>query len=410
MSTTNPAAALDAALASQEYLVSPHEINHRLRSEQPVHWSDHWQGWMLSRYHDVKFVLHKHALFSSGDQVSRRLEFLLRNAPSDAKAQLMEFWGFQGLFQSDPPSYTRYRSQMIKALTPRLERVEPRVEEIAQELLDRVAPRGHCDLVADFGQVLPATILFELIGIAEDDRATLLRWADTLTQTFADSSGENALASTATLKEAYVWARRISEERRRDPGDDVISLILASDAFGSMTERDVLSTVVFLLTAGQGTLASLIPTCIYLLLAHPDQLEEVVDDPEMAVRAVDETLRYESPIQQLGRTVVEDCSVGGVDFAAGEMVFAMIGAGNRDPEVFANPDEFDIHRDASDHLGFGYGAHFCLGSSLARLEARIAIPLVLKRLRGLRLAGPIQWQPNTAFRSPTTLPVGFDVT
>jgi len=399
---------LDEALADAGYLVQPHEVNRRLRDEDPVHWSDEWQGWLVSRHQDVREVLQDYESFSSADQVLRRVEYLLRNTAPDAKEQLLEFWSFQGLFQSDPPAYVRYRSQMIRALTPRLARVEGRVYELANELLDGIEGQGSCELVGDFAEVLPATILFELLGIPPEERSLLLKWADTLTQTFGDSTGGKALESTATLREAYGWAREVTEQRQRAPGDDIISAIVTSDVFGSIGERDVLSTVIFLLTAGQGTLASLIPSCIYLLLRHEDQLERLKRDEKLVEGAVEEALRYESPIQVLGRTASRNYEIGGRSFEPGDMVFAMIGSANRDEACFPEPDRFDIGRDASQHLAFGFRTHHCLGARLARIEARIVVPLILSRLKGLHVESDIEWQLNVAFRVPSALRLTFD--
>ncbi|SRR6266568_1417529 len=402
---------LETAIASPEYLVDPHRINHRLRAEEPVHWSSTWDGWLVSRYADAKAVLDRHSQFSSGSQVTKRLEYLLRDLPDEARASLMKFWGFQGLFQSDPPSYLRYRNQMIKALTPRLEKVEPRVQEVTNGLLDRALEAGHIDLVADFGAKLPSTILLELLGIAPDEWSMLMQWADTLTQTFSDPTGKKALESTATLEQGFVWARRVLEERRSNPSDDILSIIATVGDFETVDERDILSTAVFLLTAGQNTLASLIPVMVYLLLKYPQQLKTLTEQPDTLAGAVEEALRIESPIQQLGRVVVQDVELGGQQLKAGDMVFSILGAANRDPAVFENPDQFDIRRvNLSRHIAFGHGVHLCVGASLARLEARLAVPSILQRLPGLELDGEIAWQPNTAFRVPTTLPLRFATT
>jgi cytochrome P450 len=293
-----------------------------------------------------------------------------------------------------------------------IERLRPRIQEIADSLIDRVAGAGEMELVADFAFPLPITVIAELLGVPAAERARFREWsAAMVTPALAAAEAEHADA----LLTAFVdYLLALFVERRREPGEDLVSALVAvEDGGDTLSEEELCSMVALLIVAGHETTVSLIGNATLALLTHPEQRALVERDRSVLPRAVEELIRYDGPVERtLNRWAAVDVELRGQKIRRGESVIVVLGAADRDPERFEEPDELDLaaERDAR-HLGFGRGSHFCLGAPLARLEAEIALGTLLRRLPGLRLAvsqAELRWRPVPLFRSLVELPVAWD--
>ncbi len=310
----------------------------------------------------------------------------------------------------DAPDHTRLRGLISKAFTPRsVERLRPRISQLTEELLAPLRLAGRCDVIDDVAFPLPVTVICELLGIPAQDRdmfrqhtrdlAVILDW-DVAPEKFGAAAGA-ALAFTAYLVPLF-------EDRRRNPKDDLISALVAAEEAGDRLEAaELLTTVILLLTAGHETTMNLIGNGLLALLRHPEQLELLRARPELMPSAVEELLRYDSPVRLTVRTARVDATLAGETIRAGEQVIALLDSANHDPLVFPSPDRLDITRDAHRHLALGAGAHFCLGAALARAEAQIALS-ALVALPDLSLAvEQPRWRPLVTFHALESLPVTF---
>jgi cytochrome P450 len=278
-------------------------------------------------------------------------------------------------------------------------------------LLDRVTGAGRMDVIEDLAYPLPVTVISELLGVPVDDADQVKTWSrdvaralDAIALPVGPEVLERGRAATRGMVEYF---GRLADERRRRPGDDLLSgLVEAEEAGDRLTERELLATCVLLYVAGHETTVNLVGNGLLALLRHPDEWRRLRRDPARLPGAIEELLRWDGPVQRTGRMAAEDVEIGGVAIPAGTLVLAMLGAANRDPAQFAEPDRLDVTRDEPRHLAFGAGIHYCLGAPLARLEGRVAIGTVLRRFSGLALAveRPI-WRPSSALRGLETLPV-----
>jgi len=306
----------------------------------------------------------------------------------------------------DPPAHTRLRRLVNKVFTAgRIEALRPRIREIADDLLDGFAGKGEVDLVAEYAFPLPITVICELLGVPMDDRDSFRDWSNTVVSGMA-SGGDNhqAVQSLAT------YIVDLIAVKRGDLGDDLLSqLIAVTDGGDRLSERELVSMVFLLLIAGHETTVNLIANGAYLLLTHPEELRRVTADPGLIPGAVEEFLRYESPVETTTpRFTSEPVEIGGVTIPAGEVVLVSLSSVNRDEARFADPARFDIDRRDTPHLAFGHGIHFCLGAPLARLEGQVAFEQMLSRLPDLALAvpaGDLAWRPGLLIRGLVDLPV-----
>jgi cytochrome P450 len=303
----------------------------------------------------------------------------------------------------DPPHHTRLRSLVSQAFTAaRVTLLEPRIEVIARELIDRIARTGTFDFMAAFAEPLPVIVIAELLGVPSEDRQMFCAWSSRLVAGtgMTASAAELQLFRQASADLTQYLAEQI-RHRRRHPGDDLISsLVAARDQEGRMTEAELLGSCVLLLMAGNETTVNLLGNGMLTLLRHPQQLEWLRKHPEQLASAIEEMLRFESPVQRaLLRVVTETVTIGRTTIEAGDRVSAILGAANRDPAQFPDPDRFDPGRTPNRHLAFGAGMHFCLGAVLARAEARIGFGQILTRLPTLRLVqGAAVWRTHPMFR------------
>ncbi len=375
-------------LFNDETLANPYPTYARFRSQDPVHWDEDDERWQLFRYDDVTTVLR------SPSASSERNEAIMRFVPRRYRP-LMEFRS-KSMISRDAPDHNRLRLLVSKAFTSRaVEAMTSNIQHLVDGFLDAVQSRGRMDVIADLAYPLPVTVIAEMLGVPPEDRARFKHWSDELA-TLAGGGGSPAalkrsdyarIAQSYTELIAYFGA--ITAQRRIKPQGDLLSaLVQAEEAGDRLSEDELFANATLLLVAGNETTTNLIGNGTYALLRHPDQLQKLRENPALVASAVEEFLRYDSPVQMTARLLKDDLEVRGKQLRKGQMVVVFLGAANRDPAVFSEPDRLDIARTDNKHLSFGLGSHFCLGAQLARLEARIAFETLLRRMPNLRLDGP----------------------
>jgi cytochrome P450 len=335
---------------------------------------------LVARYADVRAVLLDHANFSSAQL-----------ATSGFEEQNNLFGHDPSMLVADPPVHTRLRRLVSRDFTPRrIRELEPRIREIAAQLVDTAQRKGSLDVMADVANTLPVMVIAEMLGVPPEMYQTFKHWSDKIVE------ADNVLPGMPmpddiklAMSELRDFFSTQIEQRRGRPGPDLVSaLVAAHEQSEALSAGELLAFVILLLLAGNETTTNLIGNGTLALGHHPDQMSLLRQKPELMPRAIDEMLRYDGPVQSTFRTAICDTKVGGTDIKAGTGVFVMVAAANRDPAHFPDPDKFDITRDPNDHLAFGEGIHFCLGSGLARVEGSIAIATMLERFPRLRLANP----------------------
>jgi pimeloyl-[acyl-carrier protein] synthase len=385
----------------------PYPLYHRLRAEDPVHRSA-LGFWVLTRHADVLGVLRDQRM-SRDPRSSQRLGQLRSSTEMDDLLGSEET--APSMLFVDPPDHTRLRALVNKAFTPAaVGRLRPRVEAIVAGLLDQVAGAGAMDVVEDLAYPLPVTVICELFGVPEADRDRFRAWSRELVRLLdplvADDALQRAMKARLALRD---YLRDLIAERRVHPGADLLTaLISAEDQGQQLSEAELVSMCVLLLVAGHETTVNLIANGTLALLRNPEARASLQADPELAGSAVEELLRYDSPVQFTSRHALADLDIGGRRIRAGETVIGVLGAANRDPAQFPDPDRLDLARAPNRHIAFGGGIHFCLGAPLARMEARIAIPALLERLPGLELGPePPVRRDTVTLRGLSSLPATF---
>jgi cytochrome P450 len=312
----------------------------------------------------------------------------------------------------NPPDHTRLRRLVSRAFTPRMiERLAPRIEEVTAGLVGDAIAAGSTDLLTGLAAPLPVIVISELLGVPAADHTRFVEWSHAMARgldpdfVLPPEVREQQARARAEFADYF---RHLAARRRADPGDDLLSaLVVVSDAGDALTEDELLATCTLLLIAGHETTTNLIGNGVLALLRDPAQYDALVADPALVDGAVEEMLRYDSPVQLTARAALQDTTVGGVPAPAGTFALAVIGAANRDPDAHNDPEAFDITRPPTRHLAFGQGIHFCLGSPLARLEGRIALRELATRAPRMRLAGEPVWKENVTLRGLSALPVSL---
>jgi cytochrome P450 len=392
-------------LLDPDVLADPYPLYHRLRTESPVYWDPFLHAWVVTRYADVVTVLHRFS--AQRTPTPEQLAAMGLQTLTPIAAVMVR----QMLFL-DPPAHTRIRGLASQAFTPRrVERLRAHIQEITDALLDPLVERGRLDVIADLAEPLPAIVTAEMLGVPTADARQLKAWS----ADFAEMLGNfqhnpdrvaGVIRSTEAMTEYFRDAIR---EQQRRPREGLIQALLTAEVDGDrFTEAEVIANVIVTMVGGQETTTNLIGNGVLSLLRHPDELARLRDDPSLVGPAVEELLRYESPSQHTARLAPEDLVLGGQAIRRRQAVIAVMAAGNRDPERFADPDRLDLTRPDNRHLAFGWAAHFCFGAPLARVEGQIAFASLLRRLPELRLqAGPLVWRQNLGLRGLTALPVAF---
>lgn len=388
----------------------PYPYYRSLRERDPFHRSYLADGWVLSRYADVEAVLSDRR-FSADERNQRRWKSIRARAERRGLPDPYET-DRASMLRLDPPDHTRLRNLVSKAFTPRaVERMRSRTEEVIDELLARLPASGRIELVGDFAAPLPVTVIAEMLGVPSADRDRFRHWSDEAVKTLGDSTAEEEKAALRAMEELGEYIGAVAEERRREPRADLLSALVAAEEEGDkLSEQELFTTCVLLLVAGNETTTKLIGNAILALLRSPEQLELLRSEPKRIPGAVDELLRYDGPVQLTSRMVTEDTELAGRRLEKGQQLVLLLGAANRDPAQFEDPDRLDVTRENVRHLAFGQGLHFCLGAQLARLEGRLALEALITRLPDLRLAGPddaVTWSTNTVLRGPMVLPLAI---
>ena len=402
-------------LYSDAFRTDTYAIFARMREDDPVFCQPGLDGetpiWWVTRYDDAEAVLLDDERFARDPRLALTPDEL---AAFDAGLPDSMAFINSSMLERDGHDHRRLRRLVSKAFTPRMiEHLRPRIQEIADGLIDPVASKGEMELVSSFAFPLPITVIAELLGVPPADRDRFREWSNAMVSPALSAAELERFGVLMTDFVAYLHV--LFEQRRREPGEDLVSALVAvEDGGDTLSEEELSSMVALLIVAGHETTVSLIGNATLALLTHPEQRAALERDPSLLPRAVEELIRYDGPVERtLNRWAAVDVELRGQKIHRGESVIVVLGAADRDPGRFGAPDRLDFtaERD-SRHLGFGRGSHFCLGAPLARLEAQIALGTLLRRLPGLRLAIPqeeLRWRPVPLFRSLVALPVAWDV-
>ena len=392
-------------LLEPEVLANPYPLYHKLRTEDPVHWDRFLHTWVVTRYPDVLNVLHS---FSADRTPTPEQLTAMGLSGLNPIAKVMVK---QMLFM-DAPAHTRLRGLASAAFTPaKVEVLRGHIQEIADDLLDRVQGRGHMDIIADFAAPMPAIVTAGMLGVPTEDHEDLKKWS----ADFAEMLGNfqhnpdrlpRVLESTNNLTTYFQAA---IEKTRQHPREGLIHSFMTAEINGDrLTDEEIVANCIVTMVGGQETTTNLIGNGLLTLMRNREQLERLRDTPSLIPSAVEELLRYESPSQHTGRIAREDVQIGDKQIKKGQAVMAIMAAANRDPARFPDPDELILDRKDNKHLAFGWSSHFCFGAPLARMEGQIAFETVLRRLPNLDLSpGPLTWRNNSGLRGLMALPVTF---
>ncbi len=385
-----------------EFLADPYPMYHRLRTEEPVHHSP-LGFWVLTRYDDVVAALRDPRLAKEAIAGFIAARF---GAPIPQMGLSM--------LDRDPPDHTRLRALVSKAFTPRVvETLRPHIQQIVDGLVDAVQDKGSMDLIEEFAYPLPVIVICEMLGVPVEDHERFKGWGldiarglDAILLPPDSEVGRRAVAGRRALADYF---RELIAERRAAPRADMLSALIAAEEAGDkLSEEELLATCILLLVAGHETTVNLIGNGTLALLRHPDQLRRLRDNPGLIGPAVEELLRYDGPVQRTARIPSEDITIRGHTIGKGEMVMPFIGAADRDPAQFPEPDRLDIARADNRHIAFGWGIHFCLGAPLARVEGQIAVNTLLKRLPKLAIdTDKPEFRQSLTLRGLRALPVRF---
>jgi cytochrome P450 len=386
-----------------EFVEDPYPTYRRLREEDPVHQSP-LGFWVLTRYEDVVSSLKDPRMVKEPIAAFVAARFGLPAPPTGMGLSMLD---------RDPPDHTRLRGLVSKAFTPRvIEQLRPHIQGIVNRLLDKVEGEPGMDLIEQFAYPLPVIVICEMLGVPVADHERFKGWgldiARGLDAILLPPDSPVAERSMHARHGLAAYFRELIAERRAAPRDDMLSgLIAAEEAGDKLTEDELLATCILLLVAGHETTVNLIGNGTLALLRHPEQRKRLQEDPGLITTAVEELLRFDGPVQRTARIPSEDVTFGGRTIGKGEMVMPFIGAADRDPRQFPDPDRLDLGRADNRHIAFGWGIHFCIGAPLARVEGQIAINTLLKRQPKLALGGTPQHRQSLTLRGLTTLPVAF---
>jgi cytochrome P450 len=408
MPTTDPQPEAKYDLVSSQFFADPHPTFRRMRAEDPVYWHPRLRTWFLVRYDDIQSVARDPRF------TAERADHFGRDAPPSVRDKLEMANRFLSgfLLFNDPPTHTRLRNLIAKAFAPQvMEELRPFIERFVDDSIDAVRGQGRMDIIRDVARPLPSAVIARMLGIPGEDIRRFKGWTDDLFAFVGSTVATAELVETGYrgvvgLKEYF---HEIIALRRRHPGNDLLSLLIHAEDQGQILNDDeIVATCALLLVAGYETTTNLIGNGLLALLSYPDQMQMLGRDPALIGGAVEEILRYNSAAFRLMRRAREDVEIGGSVIQAGQVVLGLLHAANRDPAYFADPERLDITRTNNHHMGFGHGAHFCIGAPIARLETRIALNAVLQRLPGLALTGePLEWIPSYVIHGVRALPVTF---
>ncbi|MDX2008184.1 MAG: cytochrome P450 [Meiothermus sp.] len=397
-------------LYSQATKNDPYAVFARMRREDPVFSQLGLDGkvriWFVTRYEDVQTVLHQDGLFVRDPRNALPADKVPQRSPTE---ELL----FNHMLNKDGDEHRRLRTLVSQAFTPnRVRDLRPRVEAIARDLIAAVKPQGQMDLIGDYAFHLPTIVISEMLGIPSQDRENFKKWSEAV---ISPALTPEAQARAAQLVGEFVaYLRELFALRRSSPQDDLVSALLQAHQTGDqLSESELFSTTVLLIIAGHETTVNLIGNAVLALMRFPEARAALQQHPEQMAGALDEFLRYDSPVERsFSRWAARDTELGGQQIRRGDLVMGILGAANHDPEKFADPQTLDLSRNARRQLAFGHGMHYCLGAPLARLEGEIALNALLQNLPNLRLGVPedqLTWRTQPMFRGLRHFPLVWDV-
>lgn len=401
---------VDQAVANPEVRIDPYAQYAEWRARGPLFYDSAWNGWTVTGYDAVAALLRDNRLGAD------RSDIFFGSLDSTRRANLTYLARIQRAMMlfADPPRHTRLRGLVNRAFTPRVVMsLRDAIQQVVDGLLDAVANQGTMDLIQDLAYPLPTMVIAKLLGVPPDDRVQLKAWSDDFARFIGGGAMDQEIPerADASVRAMSAYLKEIVAAKRRAPGVDLISGLLGAAERGDVLDEDELyATCILVLIAGHETTTNLIGNGVLALLLHPGERSRLLAEPALMSGAIDEILRYDSPVQVTSRVVRESFNWQGHAFELGQFVDLWLGAANRDPARFPEPDRFDISRADNRHLAFGYGAHFCVGAPLARLEGKLAVSALLCRFGDMSLAGDGQsllYHDTTVFRALTTLPVRF---
>ena len=387
------------------YFNNPYSAYKYMHESAPVFWSKKVNAWIVSPFVEVEEGLHGDQLIAKGRIAAAASHF----TPEEREKYPVSQWTLNRYMNfQDPPDHTRFRRLISKSFTPRsINAFEPKIEIIVARLLDEATKKETFNLVDDFSFQLPSLVICELLGMPLDRQWDLKRWADGLAGFIASAqvSSEKATFAEGVAIEAQEYLMQLFQDIRKNPGENLLSRVLtAPKEDDELTDQELVALTVNQFFAGFETTEGLISNMVRALSDNPDQLELLRNNPELIEAAVEEALRFDSSIQKQSRIAAEDMEIHGQKIAKGDYVHFMIGAANRDPLRFSNPERFDIARKDAGNVSFGHGIHFCIGAPLARLEARIAIRQLIERMTKIKVIEPLpRYAELFAVRKPLEL-------
>ncbi|HYH94417.1 cytochrome P450 [Hyalangium sp.] len=396
-------------LMTRQFQVDPYPTYERLRDEAPAYFSEGWGGWLLTRYQDVQGGFKDPRLSSNR---AGAFGAMLPAALKERLAPVVSSLSSWALL-IDPPDHTRVRALVNKAFTPRLvEYLRPLIQEQVDLFLDKAEAAGKLDMVHDVANLLPVAVIGDMLGIPREDGLKLRVWANAFATFFGTTkyTPEVLDLMRTGIVEMEEYFRGLIAQRRKSStqGSDLLSTMIGAEDQGRfLSEQEVLATCSLVLFAGHETTTHLLANGLYLLLKNPEQREVMLGSDEQLEAAVEEVLRYESPIQRLSRVITEDFELHGQTLRKGQKAFLMIGAANRDSRQFPEADRLNLQRQDNRHIALGFGIHYCLGAALGRMEGQIALRTVLRRFPKLRLLEEPERLENVAFRGFKSLPVSL---
>ena len=402
--TTGKAPALSLCrLLEPEVLANPYPLYDQLRREDPVLWDPFLHSWVVTRYADVITVLRDFS--ASRTPTPEQLSAIGLEALTPLARVMVQ----QMLFL-DPPSHSRIRGLAACAFTPaRVTALKNRIQQLTDELLDAVEPQGQMDVLADFAEPLPAIVTSELFGVSTEFALQLKTWSAKFAEMLGNfqHNPDRLPAMLETIENLVAFFSKTIEDQKRKPCPGLVHSLVQAEIGGDRLSHDeVIANCIITLVGGLETTTNLIGNGMLTLLRHPDEMRQLSKDPSLMSSAVEELLRYESPSQHTARLAPEDLILGGKTIRKRQAVIAVMGAGNRDPERFSDPHRLDLARQDNRHLAFGWGAHFCFGAPLARIEGQIAISTLLRRFPSIELVPePIVWRQNLGLRGLQSLHV-----
>ena len=397
---------MEHALFSPEFFANPHPTLRRLRAEDPVHWEPAMGIFVATRYDDVA-TLTRSEVFTA-----ERPPRLGQAIAPDLAAKMAEYDRFLShwMNMADPPRHTRLRAIVGNAFTPqRIEALRPFIREVVTARVDAARDAGRMDVLRDLGFPVPIAVISRMLGVPAEDMGSFQGWTEAVMRTIG------ATTLTPEVVERGHWGvqglshyfHALLAERRRAPTDDLMSFLVRPDATGNvLSDEELASTAALLLVAGHETTAHLIGNSMFALLRNPGELRKLRANPRLVGPAVEEVLRYESPVLMVTRGALIDTELSGQKIQAGQVVAVAFAAANRDPARFPDPDRMDIERPDNRHFGLGVGLHYCLGAQLARVETQIVLEIALEKLPNLALTDePPSWVPSLLMHGMTALPV-----